>query len=67
VLKYRTIPAIINDSLSKRTMKVVNFRFLIICESARWMMVFKLRIMYIYKRSSQIVVNNDGLSGDPRL
>ena len=24
VLEYRTVPAIINDSLSKRTMKVVN-------------------------------------------
>ena len=36
VLEYRTVPAIINDSLSKRTMKVVNVK------SARWTMVFKL-------------------------
>ena len=27
VLKYRAIPAITNDSLSKRTMSVVNFKF----------------------------------------
>jgi hypothetical protein len=43
VLEYRTVPVIINDSLLERTAKVVNFRFLIICESAaRWMMMFKL-------------------------
>ena len=27
VLKYHTFPAIINDPLLKRTMKVTNFRF----------------------------------------
>ena len=39
MLKYRIISAIINDSLAKRTMKVVNSRFLIMSESARRMMV----------------------------
>ena len=34
VLKYHTFPAIINDPLLKRTMKVVNFRFKI-SDSAR--------------------------------
>ena len=63
VLEYCTIAAIINDSLSKRTMKVVNSRFLVISESERWTMVFKLR--YIYKRFSQVVVNDDGLFGNP--
>ena len=64
VLEYRTVLAITNDSLSKRTMKVVNFRFLrVMCESARWTMVFKLRCRY--KRFSQLVVNDDGFSGNP--
>ena len=38
VLEYRTVPVIINDSLSKRTMKVVNLIFPIMCESegGRW-------------------------------
>jgi len=42
VLEYCTVPTIIYDSLSKGTMKVVNSRFLAMCESARWTMVFKL-------------------------
>jgi hypothetical protein len=46
VLEYRTIPAIINYSLSKRTMNVVNLRVLVLCDSARWTMVFKLRSIY---------------------
>ena len=41
VLKYRIVLAIINDSLSKRTMKAVNLRF-IISDSARWKMTLKL-------------------------
>jgi hypothetical protein len=63
VLEDRTVPAIINDSLSKGTMKVVNSRFLTMSEPARQTMVFKLR--YIYKGYSQVVVNDDGLSGNP--
>ena len=63
VLEYRTSPVIINYSLSKRTMKVANSTFLVTCESARRTMAVKLR--YIYKRSSQVVVNEDGLSGNP--
>ena len=66
VLEYRTVPAIVNDSFSKRAMKVVNSRFLVICGSARWTMVFRAR--YIYKRLSQVVVqvNDYGLSsGNP--
>jgi len=43
VLEYRTLPVVINDSLLKRTMKVLN----LICESARWTMVF--RLTYVYK------------------
>ena len=35
VLEYCIVPVIINDSLSKRTMNVVNLIFLVICESAR--------------------------------
>ena len=35
MLEYRIVPVIINDSLLKRTMKVVNLIFLVICESAR--------------------------------
>ena len=62
VLEYCAVPAIINDALSKRTIKVVNCTF-VICESARWTMVFKLR--YIYKRFSQVAVNEDSLSGNP--
>ena len=62
VLEYCAIPAIINDPLSKRTMKVVNCTF-VMCESARWTMVFKLR--YIYKTFSQVAVNEDGLSRNP--
>jgi len=46
VLEYRTGPVIINDSLSKRTMKVLNLRF-ILYDSARWPMVF--RVIYVYK------------------
>jgi len=34
MLKYRTVPEIINYSFSKRTMKVANSRFLVICKSA---------------------------------
>jgi hypothetical protein len=63
VLEDRTVPAIINDSLSKGTMKVVNSRFLIMSEPARQTMVFKLR--YIYKGYLQVMVNDDGLSGNP--
>ena len=63
MLKYRTIPTIKNDSLLKGTMKAVNFIFLVICESARWTMVFELR--YIYKEFSQVVVNDGGLYGNP--
>ena len=37
-LEYPTVPDVINDSLSKRTMKVANSRF-VTCESARWTMV----------------------------
>ena len=48
MLEYRTVPAIINNSLSKRTMKVVHSRFLVMSESTRWTMVFKVR--YMYKR-----------------
>ena len=58
VLEYCTILAIIDDSFSKRTMKVVDSGFLVLCESARWTMVFKLR--YIYKKLSQVVVNDNG-------
>ena len=36
VLEYRTVPAVTNDPLSKRTMKVANSRFLVMCESAKW-------------------------------
>ena len=36
MLEYRTVLAIINDALSKRTMKVAN------STSARWTMEFKL-------------------------
>ena len=43
VLEYRAVPAIINDSLSKRTMSVVNVRFQAISVSAKWMMVLKLQ------------------------
>jgi len=43
VLEYCTILAIIDDSFSKRTMKVMDLGFLVMCESARWTMVFKLR------------------------
>ena len=63
VLEYRTVPSIINYSLSMRAMKVVNSRFLVICDSAGWMMVFKVR--YIYKRFSQVAVNEDGCYGNP--
>jgi len=63
MLKYRTVPEIINYSFSKRTMKVVNSRFLVMCESARWMMVFKVR--QVYKRFSQVGFTDDGLSGNP--
>ena len=65
VLEYRTVLAIINDPLSKRTMKVVNSRFYVICESARQTMMFKLR--YMYNRFSQVGVNNDSLSWNPWL
>ena len=34
VLEYRTGPTVIDDSLAKRTMKVVDLRFLIRGESA---------------------------------
>ena len=63
VLEYHTAPAIINDSLSKRTMKVVNSR-VFICESSRWMMVFQ-QVRFIYKRFSQVVIKDDGISGKP--
>ena len=62
MLEYCAVPAIINDSLLKRTMKVVNCTF-VMCESARRTMVFKLQ--YMYKRFSQVAVNKDGLSGNP--
>ena len=66
MLEYCPVSAIINDSLPKRTMNVVNLTPLVICESARWMMVFKVT-RYIYKTFSQVtvVVNDDGLSGNP--
>jgi len=54
VLKYRTVPAIVNDSLSKRTMKVFNSPA--ICGPARGTMVSKVRY---------VVINDDGLSGNP--
>ena len=60
VLEYCVVPVIINDSLSKRTMKIGKARF---ADSAMWMVIFKLR--YIYKRFSQVGVNDDGLSGNP--
>ena len=63
VLAYRAVPDIINDSLSERTMSAVNVESPVICESAKWAMVFKLQ--YIQKRFSQVAVNNDGLSGNP--
>ena len=64
VLEYRTVPVIIDDSLSKRTMKVIDSRIQAICESTRWTMVFKLR--YIHKRFSlEVEVNDDSLSGNP--
>ena len=64
MLEYRPSPVIINDSLSKRTMKVAKFRFpLVSFESARWTMVFKLR--YRYKRISQVAVNEEGRFGNP--
>ena len=65
MLEYRTVPIIINDSLSKRTLKVVNLIFLVICASARSIMVKFKQIRYIYKRFSQLAVNDDGLSGNP--
>ena len=55
---------IINDSSSKRTMKVVNSRIQVICESARRTMVFEL-LGYIYNRFSQVGVNDEGLFGNP--
>jgi hypothetical protein len=64
VLKYHTVPGIINDSLSNRTMKVVNSRFLVMCESARRKMPF-IKLGYIYKTFSQVVFKDDGLSGNP--
>ena len=42
VLEYRVVPVIINDSLSKRTMSVVNAKFLVRFVSAKWAIVFKL-------------------------
>jgi len=60
VLEYGIVPAITNDPFSKRTMKVENSRYI---ESARWTIVFKVR--YIYKRFSQVAVNDDGFSGNP--
>ena len=36
VLRYHIVLVIINDSLLKRTMTIVNSTFLVICESARW-------------------------------
>ena len=35
VLEYRVVPVIINDSLSKRTMSVVNAKFLVRFVSAK--------------------------------
>ena len=52
MLKYHIIPVITNDSLVKRTMKVVNLRFLIICESARRRMVLKLWLVHVYTKDS---------------
>jgi len=56
VLEYRIVPAIVNDSLSKRTMKVVNdtFKFQVLWESARWMMAFKLQ-GYVIKGSHKLM------------
>ena len=46
VLEYRVVPAITNDPLSKRTMNIVNVKFLVIfVMSAKWTMVFKLQHM----------------------
>ena len=63
VLEYRTVPAITNNPLSKRTMRVANSRFFVMCESAKWAIVFKFR--YIYNRISRVAVNEDGLSQSP--
>ena len=60
VLKYCVVLVIINDSLSKRTMKIGEARF---ADSAMWTVIFKLR--YMYKRFSQVGVNDEGLSGNP--
>ena len=63
VLDYSIVPVIINDSLPKRTMKVVNF------VSSRWRMCSNFET-YHYKRLSHPTgvntgVNNDGLSRNP--
>ena len=43
VLEYRVALVIINDSLSKRTMRVDYAKFPLECGSAKWAMVFKLQ------------------------
>ena len=50
VLEYRTAPAITNDSLSKRTMKVMHhFRFLVKCgQSAKWMIMMVFKVQYVH-------------------
>ena len=63
VFKYRAVPEITNDSLSKRTMSVVDVKCAGRFESAKWTMVFKLQ--YVWKRFSQGGVDDDGLSGNP--
>ena len=52
VLEYRAVPVITDDSLSKRTMSVVNVKFLVICVSAKWAMEFKLQT---YRKDSHML------------
>ena len=53
VLEYRVVLEITNNSLSKRTMRVVNPKFLAISESAKWAMVFKLHTKKILTSPGQ--------------
>ena len=43
VLEYRAVLEIINNSLSKRAMSVVDVEFPVIFGSAKWAMMFKLQ------------------------
>ena len=47
VLEYSVVLEITDDSLSKRTMRLVNAKFPVKCESAKWAMVFKIRYLHI--------------------